>query len=426
MFIRRRKLALTVAAGAAALVAVTACGSSGGSNASNGSGGSGGSSTAGASPKKTITIGILSDLTGPAASGNKTMVTGVKAGTFLAAREGYQIKYVSADTATSPTGALSAAQKLVTQDHVLAVLAESAVAFGAAPYLTAHNVPVIGPAQDASEWTTSRNMFATFGAVHSTMVASQAGEFFKMMGVTKLASLGYSISPSSSESAKASAASAQAAGVKVGYLNAQFPFGGTNVGPEVLAMKKAGIDGFTAATDPNTAFALITGLRQQGVDVRAALLATGYGGDLTQAGPGAINAAQNVYFSLSFEPIELGTPATKRFASDLRSAGVTADPTYAEYNGYVAVGLLLRGLRGAGTNPTRATLLTALSGIHDFDAVGLFGSHTLDVNDRTNLVGGADNCMWVARLQGSSFVTVRGADPICGHVLTGVTVSPSS
>jgi branched-chain amino acid transport system substrate-binding protein len=47
-------------------------------------------------------------------------VQGVKAGVHLAKRDGYDLKYVVGDTATSPTTALSAGQSLVEQHHVLA------------------------------------------------------------------------------------------------------------------------------------------------------------------------------------------------------------------------------------------------------------------------------------------------------------------
>ena len=307
-----------------------------------------------------------------------------------------------------------------------AVIAHSAITFAASNYLTARGIPVVGAGEDGPEWTKNKNMFSVFGNLNTTKVNSTSGEFFKMQGVTNVGSIGYSISPLSSEAAKAAAASAKAAGLKVGYLNSSFPFGSTNVAPIALAMKKAGVDGFTASTDPNTAFALITNLRQQGVDIKAAQLATGYGGDLLQAGPGALKAAQNVYFSLNYQPVEMQTAATKQFVADLKSAGVTSIPTYAEYNGYTAVGLLVRAYKAAGDNPSSSQLISALSNIHDWDAMGLFGSHRLDVSDRTNIVGGVDNCAWYTKLVGDKFELVKGADPICGHVLQGVTVSSSS
>src|SRR4029077_12169935 len=103
---------------------------------------------------RTYTIGLLTDITGPASSGNKTSVQGVRAGAVLASKDGYTIKYVVGDTQTSPTGALEAARKFVTQDHVTAVVSVSALAFGAATYLTGQGIPVIGVGEDGPEWVT--------------------------------------------------------------------------------------------------------------------------------------------------------------------------------------------------------------------------------------------------------------------------------
>ena len=380
--------------------------------------------------KGTYTVGLLTDETGLAASGNKSSVAGVQAGTVLASRDGYTIKYVVGDTTSSPAGALAAAQKLVEQEHVSAVIAISSLAFSAAPFLTAQGIPVVGFAEDGPEWTTSSNMFSITGALHTNLVTTTYGQFFKMEGVTNIGSLGYSISPASAEAAKGAAESAKAVGLKAGYVNASFPFGGTNVQPVALAMKSAGVDGETTATDPNTAYALITALRQLGVNLKVALLPSGYGVDVLQAGPGALQAAQNVYFYLGFEPVEMQTAATKQFVSDLQAAGVSGEaatePAANTYSGYVSIGLLLQGLDAAGPNPTKAALISALSGIHDFTALGLYGSHHLDVNDRQHIASGVDNCAWMAKLTGSTFQLVAGADPICGSLVPGVTVSPSS
>ncbi len=284
---------------------------------------------------------------------------------------------------------------------------------------------MIGAGEDGPEWTQQKNMFAVFGALHTTKVTDTLGKFFKMLGVTTVGAVGYSISPLSSESAKAAIASSESVGLKKGYLNAGFPFGSTDVGPVVLGMKSAGVDGFTASTDPNTAFALVTGLKQAGANIKVATFPTGYGGDLTQAGPGALTAAQGVYFSIGYEPIEMQTAATKQFVKDLADAGITSPPTYAMYNGYVSIGLLVRALKADGNSTKQADIMTALSNIHDWDALGLFGGRKLDINDRDTIAGGVDNCSWFTKLNGNKFELVPGADPICGKTLN-VTVSPSS
>src|SRR5579875_1151819 len=139
---------------ACAAVVVAGCSSS--SSKSSGSGGGGGGGN-------TITVGILTDLTGPAASSAKTTPLGAQAGAVIAAQQGYHLKFVEGDSQTSPAAVLTAAQKLVEQDHVNVVLAVSAVAFGATGYLTQHGVPVVGVSEDGPEWITSHNMFSAFG-----------------------------------------------------------------------------------------------------------------------------------------------------------------------------------------------------------------------------------------------------------------------
>jgi ABC-type branched-subunit amino acid transport system substrate-binding protein len=342
-----------------------------------------------------------------------------------ASKQGYTIKYVTADTGTNPTQVLSAAQKLVEQDHVLAVIAVSALTFSAAPFLTAQGVPVIGVAEDGTEWVNSKNMFSTIGYLDPSIVTTTFGQYFKTQGATNVGALGYSISPSSAESAKGAAASAQAVGLKAGYVNANFPFGSTNVEPVALAMKSAGVDGVTASTDPNTNFALITALRQSGANPKVGVFATGYGGDLQQAGPTAQQVAQNLSFLLAWEPIELHTSATDQFQSAAKGAGITGDPTYAEYAGYTSIAMLVQGLQGAGSNPSQSSLISSLSHITSFNAAGLLGSHPLNLTQRVGTLG-PDNCYWFTKYTGSTFQPVSGAVPLCGSVVQGQRVSPSS
>lgn len=428
-----------IAAAAGALIVAAGCSSSSSSHATSTTAAAAPTTVGAAAPstspssvpdRGTYTIGVLTDLTGLAASGNKTSVQGAQAGVVLASRNGFTLKLAVGDTTSSPNGALAAAQKLVEQDHVTAVIMVSALGFGAAPYLTSQGIPVVGFAEDGPEWITATNMFSIVGALHTNLVSTTLGQFFKMQGVTTVGALGYSISPSSAEAAKGAADSAKAAGLKVGYLNASFTFGSTNVQPVALAMKSAGVDGETSTVDPNTAYALITALRQAGDNLKVAVLPSGYGADVLQAGPGALQAAQDVYFTLGFQPVEMHTAATDQFLSDLKAAGISGEeatePTANMYSGYVAMGLLVQGMVAAGANPTKAAIISALSNIHDFSAMGLWGGKTLDINDRTDIAGGVGNCSWVTKLSGSSFQLVQGADPICGTVIPGISESPSS
>ncbi len=411
--LRKRMLA----AGLTGLVLVVSAACSSGSSAPGTTTGSG------TGAPKTFTVGVLTDLSGPAASEFASSVNGIKAGVGVAATEGYKINYVLGDSQTNPTAILPAAQKMVQEDHVFAVIALSALTFSAAPYLTSSHTPVVGADFDASEWLspTSTNMFSVIGNLDFTKVYTTTGLFLKSQGVTNLGSLGYSASPSSAAAARSSAASAEAQGIKAGYVNDSFPFGSTNVAPVALAMKSAGVDAIVVDTEPSTVFALATALQQQNVHLKATVLPTGGGGDLLNSGPAAVQAAQGDDFESPFEVPEMHTAATEALQSALaRYAGVHTDATFAEYCGYLSVLGLVQGLRGAGAHPTQSSLITSLSHITDYQASGLWGGHySVDWSKRPP---GPTECVWMTKLSGSTFHLISGADPVCGKVIPGKSV----
>ncbi len=414
------KAVLVVLATAALVAAGCSSSSKSNSSSSTSSGGIGSTSSQG----KTYTIGVLTDLTGPGSVTGDTTLQGIKAGIGVAKEEGYNIKYVVADTGTSLTQAETAAKNLVEQDHVFSVFQISVVGFAAAPYLSKSNIPVIGADVDGEEWLTSRNMFSAFGYENYTTVQTTYGQVLKGLGGTNFGGIGYGIEPSSAEVTKSAAASAAAAGLKVGYVNTNVPLGSTNMQPIALAMKSAGVDSIFPGVTTQTSFALVNSLRQEGVNLKVGLMATGYGGDLTGGGPGASQAAQGLYFVLGYEPVEMHTPATEKFVAALKTyANWTQDPTLSEYAAYSSVAAFVDGLQKAGANPTQASFINTMLGITDFDAAGLWGGHTVSFAlEGRGDVSDADNCGWVTKYSGTTFQVVPNMDPICGKTIPGKTV----
>ena len=391
----------------AACTALAAC-SSGSSSKSSSSG-----SGTNPSGTKTITIGFVTDLTGVASSGFLTSKLGIDA--YLnrinatGGVNGYKIKYILADDNSTPTGALTAVQKLVQQDNVFAIVEDSSDFFGAEPYALAQGIPVVGSAIDGPYWGDPKdtNIFAATGVVNENYTSVGAGQFMKSQGVTKCASLGYASSPSSALAAQGFVKSCELVGLKSGYLNTQFPFGSTNVGPIALAMKAAGVDGLFLPTVPSTSFALVEALHLLGDKLKAVLLPTGYGGDLLSS-PAAITAGQGVDFETIGQPAEANTPATRQRAADLARVGVTTDPTFAEQETYLALTAFVAGLRAAGANPTRQSFMAAMSKITNYDAGGLLAPEKISFRDYAP----ANGCLWVAQLRGSKFFVMPGT-PIC-------------
>jgi len=392
--------------------------------------GSSRSASAATSSSKTITLGILADFTGPGSSISTTFTNGIKAGIGVASDEGYNIKYVVADAGTSPTGILAGAQKLVEEDHVLAVMMSSVVGFAAYSFLQSQGIPVIGLGGGDTQWITYRNMFSVIGTQDYTKVQTTTGQFLKAHGVTNMATVGYNIEPASEDAAKDAAVSAEQAGIKVGYINTNFPLGSTNVEPIALAMKSAGINGLDTSILTNSSFALITALKQEGLKLKAAVPPTGYGGDLSESGPAAEHEAQGDYFLSAYEPVEMHTAATERLQSAMKTyAGITRDPTFDEYVGYASVLALIDGLKADGNSISRSSLINALDGIKTFNAGGLFGTHSITwAMDQRGKYSGADNCEYFTQFRGTTFHLLPGEDPLCGKTILGKTIAdaPSS
>jgi branched-chain amino acid transport system substrate-binding protein len=403
-----------------------AAGSAGGTASTSGATASSSGGTGTSTGQHTITVGVLTDATGVAAASFAGYEKGVRAGIGVEAPKGYTIKYVLADTGSSPAGALSGAQKLVEEDHVFAVLAASAFTFNAAPFLASKGVPVIGAGGDASEWATDKNMFAVLGATDYSHVFTEAAQILKKLGATNLGTVSNPV-PSAAGSANSLAAAAKLEGLKMGYINTKFPLGSTDVGPVVLGMKNAGVDGIEPLLATNSSFAIITGLINQDVNIKASLIVEGYGGDLVLGGPNAQREAQGLYFQVGYEPIEMHTAATTSFESALKTyADVAGDPTFGEFYGYASVEALVQGLQAAGANPTQASFINTMLGIDDFNAGGLFGSHSVSFSlAQRGAISGADDCTWITKYVGSTFQLVPGMDPICGQTVPNERVSTS-
>ncbi|HEY3877785.1 MAG TPA: ABC transporter substrate-binding protein, partial [Trebonia sp.] len=174
----KRRL-LAAAAAATLLSGVAAACSSSSTTAAAGAGSSGSAGTSatsasgsGSGQGKTITLGILTPLTGPVSSSfGQATVQGAEARIALANADhelpgGEQIKLVSVDEGSSPQTSLTGTQQLVENDHVFAVLAAGAFFYGAYRWAAQQNVPVVGDGIDGPEWNSSQfpNMFAAFGS----------------------------------------------------------------------------------------------------------------------------------------------------------------------------------------------------------------------------------------------------------------------
>jgi ABC-type branched-subunit amino acid transport system substrate-binding protein len=80
-------------------------------------------------------------------------------------------------------------------------------------------------------------------------------------------------------------------------------------------------------------------------------------------------------------PFSTTTPISREYLDAVRKAGGDAQPNYSSMEGYLAAKVLTEGLRRAGRNPTRDTLVTALESMHDVN----FGGFLVDFGSKDHV-----------------------------------------
>ena len=369
-----------------------------------------------------VTVGILTSLTGPTAPAFTGFTTGFQTLIDLQNAEGgvngRTIKTVTADDQGTTTGALSAAETLVEQDHAFAIAAESTVTIGAAPYLHTANVPVVGSAIDASEWAPpNNNMFPTFGSPGTkAVVPANFGLFFKREGAKNVAIVGYD-APGATELGQEIQASVKAAGLKSTYLNNTIPFTQTGgFGSIVEAMKQQDADALYIIMTPTANFSLLEATKQADPAVKVI-------GMDDPPPPGtfsnaeALAAVQGVWVPSRWVPYTLKTPGTKAFQAALtKYSHQTAPPDQNEYDGWAAAAGIIKGLQEAGKSPTVNSFETGLRAVKDFNADGILNPPS---NMKTSFGIGVPGvgpyptlCVYWAQYKKTNLVS--DSSPLCG------------
>lgn len=375
---------------------------------------------------KQVTLGYITSETGVAASvlanADKSCKARVDAENAKGGVNGRKIKIEAIDDKSSAAN-LTATQDLVQNRDVFAVIDNSAFAFLAWRYLKEQGVPMIGAGFDGSYYYQPGNENIISALGNGTPVPGltydTATKVMKQMGAKKVAAVGYGASPSSSESAKATETfGADAVGLKGVYLNNTLDFGTTDVGPIVLGIKNSGADGLYLPLDSNTNFAIVQGLQQSGVKMKANVLATGYSQDLLDQ-PIAKTITPNDVMFTSYRPIELGGKAVKQFQANMKKYGsLTGIPNYGGYTGYIACDLAIYGLKNAGKNLTRQGFVDAIRNTNGgtYDSAGLTCQPTNFSRANFGKIS-PTSCAWFVSLENGKFKVLNGGKPITGKLV---------
>ena len=320
------------------------------------------------------------------------------------------------------TNNLQAAQDLVQNRKVFAVVNNSSFAFLSYRFLLEQGVPMLGGGFDGTYYGQpgNENLISMLGnaSVAQGVVYTNIPKVMKQMGAKKVAALAYGISASSTAAAQnLQKFGVPELGLEAVYTNTTVEFGTTDVGPLVLGIKNSGADAVYLPMVASSNFAVVTGLAQNGVEMKSTILATGYGQDLLDQ-PIAAQLGPEVRMAVGWAPVELKTKATKQFQADLEKyAGYTGVPDFGMYTGYIIADLLIEGLDAAGKNLTRQGYIDATKGLGTHDAAGM-GCQPVDISNENFGEPQPTSCGW--------YVTVKDGKFVPGKIVRGELIEEST
>jgi ABC-type branched-subunit amino acid transport system substrate-binding protein len=374
---------------------------------------------------KTITLGYIYPATGAAASISQNGIKGFEARIARQNAEGgvngRKIEYETIDDQSSGAN-LTGAQDLVENRHVFAVVNQSPFAFLSWRWLLEHDVPMIGAGTDGTYYQQkgNENILSSGGngVIFGDLIYDSTARAMKMAGAKKVAALAYGAATSSVASAKAFMNYAvPGVGLDPVYTNTSLDFGSADVGPPVLGIKNAGADAVYLPMAAATNVAVVQGLQQSGVEMKASVLGTGYGQDFLDS-PAAQNIPSSALFAIGYKPVELETAATKKFQADLKKyAKFTGVPDFGVYNGYIIADMIIKGLEKTGGTPTRQGLIDGVHGLGLYDQAGL-ACQPVDVGLGGRGKPPAKNCGYVLQVKDGKFVPFpKSGKPVVGKLV---------
>jgi branched-chain amino acid transport system substrate-binding protein len=375
---------------------------------------------------KTITIGMINDTTGAAASTFSDGVAAAQARVDLqnaqGGVDGRKVKLVALDSQSVPAGFLTAAEALVSRS-VFGIVSDSAFTFGGSRYLTQQDIPVTGNGLDGPEWGTAPNMFSydppTFTTYNGTSYGYDfASILLKSLGVKKAAVLTYGNSPSGVLSAEHAVAEDSKLGIQNCYEDLSVPFGSVDFTAAALALKQAGCEGVIGTFTASSNIALASAIRDAGLKIKQ-FYYTSYA-QSTVSSAAAESALDDTYSEgLTVSGHTSSSAALRKFYSELKKY----DPSYmggipdlGVTTGWDGTDMMIEGLKLAGPNPTRAAFTAKLRTVKNYTIGGL-STTPIDFNYLTGHLPPTE-CVNLVELKGSRFVPVpaNGA-ATCGKLV---------
>ena len=359
-----------------------------------------------------ITFGWVGSKSGPAAT------------TFLQASEGAQLRVDQEnakggvngrkltlkiyDDQTNPSTQVSQVQKAI--DDGVFGLAATTSTVAMYPTLKAAGIPVTGFSNPA--FGTDNNAFGIAGATtgsNPALAPTQVLEKMKQMGATKIAIINHnSASATASQNALANLVPF-VPGMQMVLRIADSPQGAHDATSEALRIKNSGADAVNYSGFIDGGISLAQALKQQGVTLKSFAVAGLSDPAVLKTANGALDGALGQTYGTV--PIGVNVRAAKTFAAAMKAAGLNP---YAPAGpiGYLTADLFIKGLKVAGKCPTRASFISNLRQVTNYDGAGLLPGKVSFVPKGIVPNGNPILCSWYSVAKGTDLVP--DAKATCG------------
>jgi len=379
-------------------------------------GGVGGTGAASASTSLApIKVGEVCSCTGPLAS---SIIVGPPAYAAWAdytnahgGIDGHKVDVIEVDDAYNPSTSLTEVQKLVTEDHVVAIVDSSDVDAAWSKYIDTTGVPVVGGGSSGLLDTTDPNWFAVGQTLDDYFI--NFIDMAKKVGANNIGEFYCAEAATCQEGVAPFEATAKKVNEKVGYVT-QVSFSAPNYDAQCLAAKQAGVEALTVADAVSVVESVANDCLKQGYTPWNLAL-DGAVAESFQTAPGLSNHFIGSEPDLPF--FANNTPAAKQMNAILKQYAdktTLESPNYNEQatqmylSGPLLAAAVEQSGHGKNTTITSADIKEGLYAFHN----ETLGGMAPPLNYKKGQPNPVDCWYWI-RIQNGKFTTPYGVKPDC-------------
>ena len=280
---------------------------------------------------------------------------------------GRKIKVIVEDSAYDVKKAVLATQKFIESDKVLAVIMAtgSEPAIAAMPILHKAGVPNLFPLAPAAAFVEPFNRLNFAYFTPNGVIVRPGVEYFAAKGKKKFCVL-YQDDAYGEEVIEGTTKQLAKHNLKI-VDQIAYKRGATDFSAQVAKLKQSDCDMLIAATVPQSLAAAMAEVRRRDWNVDVMAGGPAYDAAVATLGKEAVEGVYTVGFYPIPDP-ETGSPEVKAWIAKYQAKYGKVPPVYASYATGITE-IIMEGLRKAGPNLTRETLISGLENVRNFKLI---------------------------------------------------------